>query len=145
MFSLLLKDLISDFYFTRHSSPMNCSLILEEVIREYNDQRKPLYVAFLDVKSAFDVVSHDSLLRKLFHIGAEGTNWTLIHSLHQGAESVIKWKGAYSETFEVHQGVRQGGWGGGYSVQTSTNYMEIICSSVSRCQVLEPILERFPV
>ena len=27
----------------------------------------------------------------------------------QGAESVIKWKGAYSETFEVYQGVRQGG------------------------------------
>ena len=127
--------------FTRHSSPMNCSLILEEVIREYKNQRKPLYVAFLDVKSAFDVVSHDSLLRKLFHIGVEGTNWTLIHSLHQGAESVIKWKGAYSETFEVHQGVRQGG----YLAQTSTNYMETICSSVSRCQVLEPILERSPV
>lgn len=95
--------------FTRHSSPMNCSLILEEVIREYKDQQKPLYVAFLDVKAAFDVVSHDSLLRKLFHVGVEGTNWTLIHSLHHGAESVIKWKGTYSETFEVHQGVRQGG------------------------------------
>ena len=81
--------------FTRHSSPMNCSLILEEVIREYRDLTKPLYMAFLDVKSAFDVVSHESLLRKPFHIGIEGNTWTLIHSLHQDAESVIKWNGAY--------------------------------------------------
>ena len=125
--------------FTRHSSPMNCSLILEEVIREYKDQRKPLYIAFLDVKSAFDVVSHDSLLRKLFHIGVEGTNWTLIHSLHQGAKSVIKWKGSYLETFEVHQGVRQGG-----VLSTDlTNYTGITCSSVSRYLESEPILERY--
>ena len=35
--------------FTRHSSPMTCSLILEEVIREYRDLRTPLYLAFLGV------------------------------------------------------------------------------------------------
>ena len=60
--------------FTKHSSPMNCSLIVEETIREYKDLRKPVYIAFLDAKSAFDVVSHDSLLRKLFHAGVEGVS-----------------------------------------------------------------------
>ena len=34
---------------------MNDSLILEEVIREHKDKRLPLYIAFLDAKSAFDV------------------------------------------------------------------------------------------
>ncbi|MCG7868271.1 MAG: reverse transcriptase family protein, partial [Candidatus Thiodiazotropha taylori] len=68
--------------FTPNSSPMNCSLILEEVIRETKDLRKPLYIAFLDVKAAFDVVSHASLLRKLFHIGIDGQEWSLIHSMH---------------------------------------------------------------
>ena len=47
---------------------MNGSLILEEVIREHKDKRLPLYIAFLDAKSAFDVVCHNSLMRKLFHI-----------------------------------------------------------------------------
>ena len=42
--------------FTPNSSPMNCSLILEEVIREIKDLKQPLYIAFLDVKAAFDVV-----------------------------------------------------------------------------------------
>ena len=82
---------------------------MEEAIREYKDLRKPLYVAFLDVKSAFDVVSHESLMRKLFHTGIEGAEWMLIRSLHQTAESVIKWDGHYSEAFEIRQGVRQRG------------------------------------
>ena len=69
---------------------MYCSLILEEVIRESEDRRQPLYIAFIDVKAAFDVVSHDSLLRKLFHIGVDSKEWSLIHSLHGGAESVVK-------------------------------------------------------
>ena len=41
---------------------MNCALILEEYLRECKDLNKAAYVAFLDEKSAFDVVSHDSLL-----------------------------------------------------------------------------------
>ena len=59
----LIEDVQSNLQrgFTKHSSPMNCSLILKEVTREYNDQRTPLYAAFLAVTSAFDVVSHDSL------------------------------------------------------------------------------------
>ena len=79
--------------FTKHSSPMNCFLIVEETIREYKDLRKPVYIAFLDAKSAFDVVSHDSPLRKLFHAGVEGVSWSLVHSLHAEAESVVKWNG----------------------------------------------------
>ena len=92
--------------FTQNSSPMNCSLILEEVIREHKDKLLPLYIAFLDAKSAFDVVSHNSLMRKLFHLGLEGVEWSHVHSLHDGAESAIKWEGALSKRFEVKQGVR---------------------------------------
>ena len=96
--------------FTKHSSPMNCSLIMEEVIRDRRDRGQPLYAAFLDVKSAFDVVPIDSLLRQLYHIGVEGKTWPLIHCLHEDAESVVKWQGNLSEPFKVHQGgKRQGG------------------------------------
>ena len=87
---------------------MNCSLILEEVIREAKDLKEPLYIAFLDVKTAFDVVSHVSLLQKLLHISIDGAEWSLIHSMHAGAESVVKWEGITSGPFQVQQGVRQG-------------------------------------
>ena len=84
-------------------------MLVEETIREYEDMRRPIYIAFLDAKSAFDVVSHDSVLRKLFPVGVEGVSWSLIHSLHAEAESVGKWNGANSEVFKVDQGVLQGG------------------------------------
>ena len=66
---------------------MNCSLIIEESLREQWDRRQPLYIAFLDTKSAFDVVNHGSLMRKLYHMGVEGAPWLLIRSLHEGSES----------------------------------------------------------
>ena len=48
--------------------------------------------------STFDVVSHDSLLRRLFHAGVEGVSWSwsLVHSLHAVTESMVEWNGAYS-------------------------------------------------
>ena len=95
--------------FTKNSSPMNCALILEEYIRENKDQKKDSFIAFLDAKAAFDVVNHASLMRKLFHIGVEGVTWSLIHSLHREAQTVIRWCGQMSKPFLIEQGVRQGG------------------------------------
>ena len=95
--------------FTKNSSPMNCSLIIEESLREQRDRHQPLYITFLDAKAAFDVVCHDSLLRKLYHMGVEGAPWLLIRSLHEGSTTAIKWEGSISEPFQVHQGVKQGG------------------------------------
>ena len=69
----------------------------------------PTYIAFLDVKSAFDVVSHTSLLRKIYHIGIEGSLWNMISSLHSNARTVIKWEGQLSDVFDIGQGVPQGG------------------------------------
>ena len=57
-----------------NSSPMNGFLILKEVIREHKDKLLSLYIAFLDAKSAFDVVCHNSLMRELFHIGVDGVD-----------------------------------------------------------------------
>ena len=95
--------------FTKGSSPMNCSLILEEYIRESRDLKKDVYIAFLDAKSAFDVVHHASLMRRLFQIGVDGVLWNLIYSLHSEAQTVVRWMGQTSESFLIHQGVRQGG------------------------------------
>ena len=61
---------------------MNCSIILEESIREDKDKNLPTYVVFLNAKSVFEVVNHSSLLCKLFHMGIEGEVWNLIDNFH---------------------------------------------------------------
>ena len=71
---------------------MNTALILEEFIRDRRDLGAPAYIVFLDAKAAFDAVSHQSLMRKLFYIGVEGNLWTLVNSLHQDAQSAVKWQ-----------------------------------------------------
>ena len=71
--------------------------------------KKDVYIAFLDTKSAFDVVDHASLMRRLFHIGVDVALWNLIYSLHSNAQTVVRWMGQTSKSFYIHQGVRQGG------------------------------------
>ncbi len=72
--------------------------------------RKSLFtLRFWMQKSAFDVVSHASLMRKLFHIGIEGSPWAVINSLHEGAKTTVKWEGLLSKSYICEQGVRQGG------------------------------------
>ena len=95
--------------FTEKSSPMNTALILEEYIRERHDIQAPAYLAFLDARSPFDVVSHTSLMCKPFNIEVEGNMSTIINSLHQDARSAVKWQGEISKQFRVEQDVRQGG------------------------------------
>ena len=53
---------------------MNTVLMLEYIMdcKDHYFGKIPAYIAFLDAKSVFDVVSHQSLMRKLFHIGIEG-------------------------------------------------------------------------
>ena len=70
---------------------------------------KDVFITFLDAKSAFEVVDHESLMRRFFHIGLGGALWNLIYSLHSNAQTVVRWMGQTSKCFYNHQGVRQGG------------------------------------
>lgn len=95
--------------FTEQSSPLLCDLFIEEFQRESKELNIPTYIAFLDSKSAFDVVIHANLVRRLFQMGLSNQSIVLINSLYSNATSCIKWNGQLSENFRIEQGVRQGG------------------------------------
>ena len=80
--------------FTENASPLNCVVIVDEVIRECKDSGKPVYMAMLDAKSAFDVVVKDTpgkdlLMTKTFHSGVEPATWSLIDELHTNTYAVL--------------------------------------------------------
>lgn len=104
--------------FTEKTSSMNAAMILSECINESNVQKKPLYVAALDVQKAFDVVDHDSLLRKLYLDGISGDDWLLLKDLYAGMTAKVKWDGFLSSPLIIRQGVRQGGDSLSESLQT---------------------------
>ncbi|KAK3097462.1 hypothetical protein FSP39_009833 [Pinctada imbricata] len=90
--------------FTAGSSPLNCALLMEEFIRECQDIDLQPFLALLDAKSAFDVVRHNNLFRKLYISGVQGSLWNIIYSLHNNSVSAVKWGGQRSCTFNVTQG-----------------------------------------
>ena len=94
--------------FTKNTSPSNAALLLTEAIAESKSLKQPLFVTLLDVKTAFDVVWQDSLLRKLHMDGVNAPEWFLIKNSFQNAYSRVKWEGLMSNSFPVEQGVKQG-------------------------------------
>lgn len=82
---------------------------VEETYRENADNKNECQLVLLDAKSAFDVVMHSHLMRRVYHAGIQDKHWSLINSMHQKASSSVKWDNKISQQFPVTQGVRQGG------------------------------------
>ncbi|MEW8546047.1 MAG: reverse transcriptase family protein [Candidatus Thiodiazotropha sp.] len=82
---------------------------LQETIQYNIDQGSCTYVAFLDIKKAFDTVWHQNLLVKLHELGICGKLWRIICKLYENMRSAISINRHTSSWFPVEQGVRQGG------------------------------------
>jgi hypothetical protein len=94
------------FGFTKGQSPILAILAVTEAIAQSITTKISLYVITLDVKKAFDVVCHASLLRKLFPI-SDANSWKFIQNSLQTVSSV-RLQDSYGDSFQVHQGVGQG-------------------------------------
>ena len=68
----------------------------------------PLYVAFIDITKAFDLVSRDDLFKVLPQIGCPPKLQNMIESFHTDKKGTVQINGTFSETFEIHSGVKQG-------------------------------------
>jgi exonuclease III len=79
--------------------------ILQEKCRE---QQRPLYIAFIDLTKAFDLVSRDGLFKLLPKIGCPPKLTLLAESFHSNMKGTIQYDGSMSSSFEIKSGVKQG-------------------------------------
>ena len=79
--------------------------LLQEKCREQN---RPLYVAFVDLTKAFDLVSRSGLSEVLLKIGCPPTLLSLIMSFHTGMKATVSFNGEESDPFLILSGVKQG-------------------------------------
>ena len=82
---------------------------MTECILESKNNNQGLLITTLDTQKAFDVVDHNSLLRRLYLDGIQGDDWLLIRDMYTDCSSRVKWAGLISDPINIRQGVRQGG------------------------------------
>lgn len=78
---------------------------LKEKCRE---QQKPLYIAFIDLTRAFNLVSWNGLFNILLKIGCPPQLHNMIRSFLDGMKATIQYEGSMSEPFDIKRGVKQG-------------------------------------
>ena len=81
---------------------------LRQLQEKCQEQQMPLYIAFIDLTKAFDLVSRSGLFSLLRKIGCPPRLLAVIISYHDNMHSTVCFNGATSEAFPVSSGVKQG-------------------------------------
>ena len=81
---------------------------LRQLQEKCREQQKPLYIAFIDLTKAFDLVSRSGLFSLLQKIGCPPRLLQMVISFHEDMHSTVCYNGGTSEAFPVSSGVKQG-------------------------------------
>jgi len=81
---------------------------LNTIIQSRKEFQKPLWIAFIDLKAAFDSVDHMALWKLLCSLGLHSKVVDLMKGLYVDTCSCVNVDGVMSEWFAVGNGVRQG-------------------------------------
>ena len=68
------------------------------------EQNQPLYLAFIDLTKAFNLVSRDSLFKIIYYSNL----LSIVRSFHDGMMSTVQFDGDMSAEFGVKSGIKQG-------------------------------------
>ena len=94
--------------FRAERSTIDIVFSLRQLHEKCREQHMPLYIAFIDLTQAFDLVSRDGLFKVLPKIGCPPKLQSMIESFHTDTKGTVQINDSFSETFEIRSGVRQG-------------------------------------
>ena len=95
--------------FKQRRRAIDNAYILNSVIEKSIATKRPLYVCFVDFKSAFDIVNRSALLYKMQKCGIGGKFLGIVNSMYNKARCRVKWKCKLDSMFSNLLGVLQGG------------------------------------
>ena len=94
--------------FRAERSTIDMVFSLRQLQEKCREQHMPLYIAFIDLTKAFDLVSRDGLFKVLPKIGCPPKLQSMIASFHTDKKGTVQFNGSSSELFEICSGVKQG-------------------------------------
>ena len=86
----------------------DAAFVLQQLMAKSWSHAAPLYLAFIDLRKAFDSVPRDALWRVLRAYGAPPLLVELLMDLHTGTLAAVRLGALKGESFSVSCGVRQG-------------------------------------
>jgi hypothetical protein len=120
IFEKLIHKRLSDFYdtigfinrnqfgFVKNSSTSTAAINFVTSIRDSMNNRLYSSAIFIDISKAFDCVSHDILLEKLYKSGVRGKFYDLLESYLTGRTQVVNIGTSNSDRRDVKFGIPQG-------------------------------------
>ena len=94
--------------FRSERSTIDMIFSLRQLQEKCREQRVPLYISFIDLTKAFDLVSRDGLFKILPKIGCPPKLANIIQSFHNDMKGTVLFNGNSSDPFPINNGVKQG-------------------------------------
>ena len=94
--------------FRANRSTVDMIFATRQVMEKCREQRRDLYIAFVDLSKAFDSVDRELLWSVLKKCGCPNNFVAVVKQLHEGMQVRVRVVGDLSEPFEVSRGVKQG-------------------------------------
>ena len=94
--------------FRPQRSTIDMIFATRQIQEKCREQQMPLYIAFIDLTKAFDLVSRDGLFKVLKKIGCPEKLLSIIISFHKSMTGVVSFDGEISSSFPITNGVKQG-------------------------------------
>ena len=94
--------------FRAKRSTIDIIFSLRQLQEKCREQRLPLYITFIDLTKAFDLVSRSSLFRLFQRIGCPPKLLKIITSFDEEMQGTVQFDGSSSEPFPIKSGVKQG-------------------------------------
>lgn len=82
--------------------------VVRQLQEKSREQRQPLYLAFIDLTKAFDLVDRRSLFTVLEKTGCTHILLILVKSFHDGIHARAQFDDDLSDNFPIRRGVKQG-------------------------------------
>lgn len=81
---------------------------LRQLQEKCREQKQPLFIAFIDLTKAFDLVSREGLFKILPKIRCPPRLLSFIKSFHIEKMGTVVFDGSTSDAFDIRSGVKQG-------------------------------------
>ena len=81
---------------------------LRQLQEKSREQRKPLYIVFIDLTKAFDLIGRKGLFTLLQRIGWPPNLLRMISSIHEDIQGTVEYDGSASYPFPIKSGMKKG-------------------------------------